>query len=199
MTLCRRISYHAKVAIKLLGISGSARLASYNSQFLNYALSEAKKLGAETSLFDVRTNRVPLFDQDQESEFGFPETVLALKRAIRESDAILFASPEYNNSFTPLSKSILDWVSRPNKSGEKNEWSGKTVGLISASPGAYGAMRSLIHIRPVFAAVGALVIPQDTSLGRAFDGFDDSGSLKDERTAGFLRAQLTELLRMAKR
>lgn len=190
-------SYYRAVAIKLLGISGSARLASYNTQFLAYALSEAEKLGAETLLFDVRTNRIPLFDQDDEAENGFSDSVLALKKAIRDADAILFASPEYNSSFTPLSKSIIDWVSRPNKQGEKNEWSGKVVGLISASPGAFGAMRSLIHIRPAFASVGALVIPQDTSLGRAFEGFDESGALKDQRTAGFLRSQLAELLKLS--
>lgn len=183
--------------IKLLGISGSARLASYNTQFLTYALGEAEKLGAEPSLFDVRANRIPLFDQDDEAENGFTESVLALKKAVREADAVLFASPEYNSSFTPLTKSTIDWVSRANKAGEKNEWAGKVVSLISASPGAYGGMRSLIHLRPVFVSVGALVIPQDTSLGRAFDGFDESGALKDERTAGFLRAQLSELLRLA--
>lgn len=185
--------------IKLLGISGSARSASYNTQFLTYSLGEAKKLGAETGLFDLRENRIPLFDQDEEAEKGFSESVIALKKAIREADAILFSSPEYNNSFTPLTKTIIDWVSRPDKAGEKNEWSGKVIGLISASPGAYGAMRSLIHIRPVFVAVGALVIPQDTSLGRAFDGFNESGALKDERTAGFLRAQLAELIRISEK
>jgi chromate reductase, NAD(P)H dehydrogenase (quinone) len=185
------------VAIKLLGISGSARLASYNTQFLTYSLAEAEKLGAETSLFDVRANRIPLFDQDDEAENGFSESVLALKKAVREADAVLFASPEYNSSFSPLAKSIIDWGSRSNKEGEKNEWSGKVVGLIAASPGAFGGIRGLMQVRQVFTAVGSLVIPQETSLGRAFDGFDESGALKDERTAGFLRAQLSELLRLA--
>jgi NAD(P)H-dependent FMN reductase len=186
------------VALKILGISGSSRMGSYNTAFLEYALGILREKGVETSVFDHAAHPLPLFNEDLERE-GFPEGAAALKQAIAEADGILFASPEYNASFSPLAKNIIDWASRPHVSGLNNVWANKPVVVISASPGGFGGFRSLVSIRPVFVQLEALILPQQVSLGGAHQAFNEDGTLKDARTAGFLTSALDRLVHVAGR
>lgn len=165
-------------------------------QALEAGLAACRAEGADTSLFDFRAQPLPLFDQDMEAESGFPDSVKALKAAVAGADAILLASPEYNSSFTPMTKNLIDWVSRTTH-GDSNQWQGKVAGIISASPGAFGGMRSVLAIRPVLVDVGCLVVSQTASVGRAFEAFLENGDLKDERTARMMAAMASSLVRTA--
>lgn len=175
------------MAIKVLGLCGSTRKGSINERFLGYTLERLKEQGAEVSQFDFRAHPLPLFNQDDEQEQGYPESVRLLKQAMSEADAIVVASPEYNSSITPLLKNFIDWASRNNPDqGVKNEWLDKPVALISASGGRLGGIRGLIHLRQIMAEVQAIAIPNQAALGGALDAYAEDGSLKDERTAGIV-------------
>jgi NAD(P)H-dependent FMN reductase len=91
----------------------------------------------------------------------------------------MIVTPEYNASVPPLLKNTLDWVSRV-KDGP-DVYKTRVFAISGASPGYYGAMRSLLALRQILVVgLGASVIPQQLALPRATQAFDEDGSLKDE-------------------
>ena len=85
---------------------------------------------------------------------------------------LLISSPEYNSSITPLLKNTIDWASRP-VPGETPLacFSGKAALLVSASPGALGGLRGLVHLRAILGNIGTLVLPGTISISKAADAF----------------------------
>ena len=94
--------------LRVLGISGSLRKASFNTGLLR-ASQELAPDGMEIGIFDIRD--IPFYDGDLEAE-GDPAPVAALKRAIRDADGILLATPEYNWGTSGALKNAIDWASR---------------------------------------------------------------------------------------
>ncbi|MDP3832913.1 MAG: NAD(P)H-dependent oxidoreductase, partial [Hydrogenophaga sp.] len=84
-----------------------------------------------------------------------------------------------------LLKNTIDWVSSPVKgdplwsSGSK-PFAGKVVGLLSASPGALGGLRSLSHLTPLLLNLQCWVTPKQFALSRAGEAFDADGQLVAE-------------------
>jgi chromate reductase, NAD(P)H dehydrogenase (quinone) len=140
--------------MKILGISGSLRQASHNTQLLR-AAAELLPPGAELELYDG-LREIPPFDED--SEHTPPGAVVALKRAIAEADAVLVATPEYNHSIPGVLKNALDWVSRPMA---ENPMRNKRLLVIGASTGMFGAVWAQAETRKVAAALGARVIDEE--------------------------------------
>ena len=96
--------------MRVLGIVGSLRRDSHNHALLR-AAAERLPAGAELVAYD-RLAEIPPYDEDVEA-MGVPESVDDLRAAIREADAVLVATPEYNHSIPGQLKNALDWVSRP--------------------------------------------------------------------------------------
>ncbi len=170
---------------KILAFAGSTRSASYNKQLVRFAADAARAAGAEVTLVDLRDYPLPLFDGDLEDQQGLPENAKKLKAIFREHDALLISSPEYNSSITAVLKNTLDWVSRTESDDEPAlvAYQGKTAALISASPGALGGLRGLVHLRAILGNIGVIVLPDQVAVSKAHEAFDDKGGLKDERTA----------------
>ncbi|MDP1592373.1 MAG: NAD(P)H-dependent oxidoreductase, partial [Prosthecobacter sp.] len=103
----------------------------------------------------------------------------------RDHDAFLIASPEYNSSITAVLKNALDWASRDESDDEPalSAYRGKTAALLSASPGALGGLRGLVHLRSILGNIGVIVLPDQVALPKAHEAFDDAGQLKDQRPA----------------
>src|SRR3977135_1025070 len=112
--------------IKIAAFSGSLRKESYPTKLVKAFGALAPK---DVSLKMVDISRLPLINQDLESQL--PEAVQELHREIREADAILLATPEYNRSYSPVIKNALDWGSRPEG---QNEWDGKPTAVIGCTP-----------------------------------------------------------------
>src|SRR3712207_1628595 len=127
---------------RILGISGSLRRESYNSAALRAAVGLAPE-GAAVETFGL--DGIPLFNQDE--ELNPPAQVVELKRRVREADALLFVTPEYNYSVPGVLKNAIDWASRPY--GD-NAWDGKPAAIMGASTGAIGTARAQYHLRQVF-------------------------------------------------
>ena len=107
---------------------------------------------------------------------------MQLKALFLAHDGLLFACPEYNSSVTPLWKNTIDWVSRP-APGETSLqcFDGKVAALCSASPGALGGLRGLVHVRAILGNIGVLVLPAQVAVPKANEAFQPDGSLKDPK------------------
>ena len=184
---------------KLLILPGSARRDSYNRKLAGIAANLAAEAGADVDLVDPADFRLPLYDAELEEAEGLPANAKVLKGKFLAADAILFVSPEYNSSITPLLKNVIDWVSRPETDDEPDlaAYRGKIAGLLSASPGKLGGLRGLVHLRSILGNIGVLVVPKQFSLVAAHDKFDETGKLKSEKDVESVRGVVAELLKVA--
>jgi chromate reductase, NAD(P)H dehydrogenase (quinone) len=167
--------------MRILGISGSLRHDSHNTQLLR-AAAEALPEGVGLELWDG-LKAVPPYDQDDDVQPA-PAAVAALREAIAGADAVLFATPEYNSSVPGVLKNALDWVSRPLAT---NALRNKPVAVVGASTGAFGAVWSQAELRKVLAAIGARVLEGDLAVGHAPSRFDEHGRLIDDDVRDQLR------------
>lgn len=162
---------------KLLAFAGSARRESWNRRLVHIAARQARELGADVTELNLAELNLPLFDEDLESEQGEPAGAQRLKRLMFEADGFLIACPEYNSSITPLLKNAIDWASRPAEGESRLQaYQGKVAGLISASPGALGGLRGLVHVRAILGNIGVVVIPDQVAVSSAHEAFTAYGS-----------------------
>lgn len=185
--------------LKVLILPGSARRESFNRKLAAIAAAQVTEAGCSPDLVDPADFRLPLFDQELEEAEGLPAPAKALKAKFLAADAILFVSPEYNSSITPLMKNVIDWVSRTESDDEPalSAYHGKVAGLLSASPGALGGLRGLVHLRSILSNIGVLVVPKQFALGSAFSKFNEDGSLKDAQEVKGVRAVVDQLVATA--
>ena len=175
--------------IRVVAFAGSLRRGSLNRRLLEAAIALAPE---GMAIERLPLGRVPFYDGDVEAA-GDPASVRRLKQAIRDADALLIATPEYNHSLPAVTKNAIDWASRP---PSEPPLADKPVALMGASPGRGGARRALEHARIALEAAGARVIDEQVSVARAPAVFDAEGALTDEPTGRQLEALLAAL-RMA--
>lgn len=168
-------------APRILAFAGSLRKESFNKKLVKIAAEGARSAGAEVTLIDLADFPLPIFDQDLEQAHGMPEPAKKLKQLFLDHDALLISSPEYNSSITGVLKNALDWISRTTAPGEPglSAYVGKTAAIVSASPGALGGLRGLVHLRSILGNIQVLVLPDQISIPTAQDAFAPDGSLKD--------------------
>jgi len=152
--------------MKILAISGSLRSESHNTALLRAAAEEAP-VDVELELWDG-LKEIPAFDEDD--ELDPPLGVQAFKDAVKNADAVLIATPEYNSSVPGALKNALDWASRPLAT---NTFRNKPVAVIGASTGAFGAVWAQAELRKVLGAMGARVADVELAVGHAHERLDD--------------------------
>ncbi len=171
--------------MKVLAISGSLRRDSHNTKLL-LAAAELLPGDVELELWDG-LKAVPPYDEDEDVEPA-PAAVTDLRDAIAGADAILFATPEYNQSVPGQLKNALDWASRPLAT---NPLRNVPVAVVGASAGAFGAVWAQAELRKVLAAIGARVVDGEVAVGHAHERFGPDGQLEDallEQLAGVVEA-----------
>ena len=149
--------------MRVLGISGSLRDDSHNSALLR-AAAERLPAGAELVPFE-RLGEIPPYDEDAEVA-SVPAVVRDLREAIRDADAVLIATPEYNHSIPGQLKNALDWASRP---AGKSALNGKPAATIGASTGMFGAVWAQAELRKVLGAMGGRVLEAELPVAHAAD------------------------------
>jgi chromate reductase len=174
--------------MKILGISGSLRRDSYNTKLLR-AAEELLPPEVDFALFQGM-KEVPPYDEEDDVQPA-PTAVAALRNAIGEADAVLFATPEYNSSVPGSLKNALDWVSRPVAT---NPLRNKPVAVVGASTGAFGAVWAQAELRKILAAIGARVVDAEVAVGHAPTRFDEAGRLEDEGLQDQLQETVEALL-----
>jgi NAD(P)H-dependent FMN reductase len=138
------------------------------------------------TFLDLDDYPMPVYHGDLEAAEGMPENGRKLREIFIAHDALLVVSPENNRSVSSLLKNTIDWLSRDIGDGKgANDgyapYRGKIAALMGASPGAYGAVRGLPHLREILAGLGVTVLGPVMGLQRAHEAFDESGALRDTR------------------
>ena len=178
--------------LKILGFAGSLRKGSYNKSLLR---SAAQLLPSETSLEIFDLSDIPPYNQDLDN--NMPPNVKEFKTKIRESDALLIATPEYNYSVPGVLKNAIDYASRPY--GD-NPFDDKPVAIMSASVGMIGGARAQYHLPQMFVFLNMhpVNVPE-VIVTFASDKFDSDGNLLDDNTKKFLTQLLQNLSNWTRR
>jgi chromate reductase len=169
--------------IRILGIAGSLRQASFNRATLR-AAQELAPDGMQIDSFDIAP--IPLYNDDVRQQ-GFPPPVEDFRARIKAADGVLIVSPEYNYSIPGVLKNAIDWASRP----PEQPFDGKPIGIMGASMGVMGAGRAQYHLRQCFVFLNGLVMNRpEVAIPAAQNKFDAAGTLTDQPTRDFIAAHL---------
>jgi chromate reductase, NAD(P)H dehydrogenase (quinone) len=178
---------------KILAFAGSLREKSYNKRVLKVAIEGAKKAGADVTYVDLKDYPMPLYSADLQETQGFPAIATAFQKLLLEHDGLIIASPEYNASLPGALKNVIDWTSRANgdlKTGEC--YKGKIAAIMTASPGAFGGIRCLSHLRDVLTILLVNTLPSEIAVAKVGGMFDGDS---DEMTNDTMRGVLEEVSR----
>ena len=134
--------------MSVLVLTGSARRDSYTRR-----LGEALAAGLPGGELAPRLTELPYFDQDLEA--APPAEVEALRAQVRDADAVVVVTPEYNGTVPGLLGNAVDWLSRPYGAGSLR---GKPVVAVAASPGGVGGARAVVSLRTLLGNTGAQVL-----------------------------------------
>jgi chromate reductase len=176
--------------MRIVGIAGSLREASFNAALLRAAIEECP---SEATLEVESIRGIPLYDGDVEAQ-GMPARVTELKERVATADGLLLVTPEYNNSIPGTFKNAIDWLTRP-PADVPRVFKGRPVGLIGASPGAFGTVHSQTAWLPIFRTLGMRpYFGHLLYVGGASKVFDASGKLVDNAIRERLRAYMRGLV-----
>jgi len=173
--------------VRILAVSGSLRAGSHNTQLLR-AAAEAAPAGVEVELWEG-IGDLPPYDEDLEGAEA-PAAVRRLREDWAAADAILFATPEYNGSVPGGLKNAVDWGSRPQLEAPLTN---KTVAVVGASTGRFGALWAQADLRRILGVAGARVVGDELPVTHAHEKLDAGGRLLDEELRGRLRLLLKTL------
>ena len=186
---------------RILAFAGSLRAGSFNKRLIKIAAQAAREEGAEVTLIDLFEFPLPILNQDEEDAHGLPENAKKLKALFISHHGLLIASPEYNSSLPGALKNVIDWVSRAESPGEAPlaAYTGKTCALMSASPGALGGLRALVHLRAILGNIGVLVLPGQVCIPLADKAFEENGALKDGQKQNAVHALARALVEVTRK
>jgi chromate reductase, NAD(P)H dehydrogenase (quinone) len=175
--------------MRVLGVVGSLRSDSHNRRLLQ-AASEHMPDGTELVIFDGLKAVEPFDETDEHENGGGLPGADAFNTAIRDADAILFVTPEYNGSIPGVLKNAIDWASRPTPA--TSPLAGKPVAAIGASTGMFGAAWAQADLRKSLGLAGARVLDEELAVPAAHEAFHDDGRIK----RGATRRRLAEILEL---
>lgn len=184
---------------RILAFAGSLRKGSLNKKAVAAAAEFARAAGAELTLIDLADFRVPVYDGDLEEAEGLPENAKKLQVLMAAHQSFLISTPEYNSEIPGAFKNVLDWASRPDGDKPSPAYTGKIAGLMSASPGALGGLRSLVALRAMLQNLGVLVVPQQVAFTAAHEAFGPDGKILDKRREAAVKALVARLLDVTSR
>ncbi len=181
---------------KILAFAGSYRKHSYNKRILSIAAAGAREAGADVTMLDLGDIPMPIYNADVHDNEGCDPNAFKFQELLHSHDGFLIASPEYNGSLPGGFKNAIDWASRKSEKYATNEvFKGKTAAIMTASPGAFGGLRCLGHLRGVLTIMGTWVLPAEIAVsfvGQKFDG--DGTEMTDDKMRSILEGQGTALV-----
>jgi len=173
---------------KIVGLAGSLRRTSFHRGLIR----AARELAPEgvTVVPYGELDVIPFFNQDIEDR-GDPVPVREFKEKIRQADAVLIATPEYDYAIPGVLTNALDWALRT-----PSPFRHKPVGIVGTSPGSVGTARGQMVLRQILLHPPAYVMPEPQMLiPFALQRFDQqTGDLVDERTRENMRRFLVALV-----
>jgi chromate reductase, NAD(P)H dehydrogenase (quinone) len=173
-------------------VVGSLRRDSFNRQLANAVIALAPP---ELSFKQVRIDDLPLYNQDDDANPADP--VKRLKAEIKESQGVLFVTPEYNRSISGVLKNAIDHASRPYG---QSVWAGKPAGVMGASVGATGTSMAQQHLRTMLAYLDMPTLGQPEVFIHVKDGFfGEDGGIANESSRTFLQGWMDRYVEWVKK
>jgi chromate reductase, NAD(P)H dehydrogenase (quinone) len=160
--------------MRVLGVVGSLRPDSHNRSLLWAAANELPP-GVELVIFEGLKAVEPFDETDEHEAGGGLPGADAFIAAIRDADAVLFATPEYNGSIPGVLKNAIDWASRPTPA--TSPLARKPVAVIGASTGSFGAVWAQAELRKALGLAGARVLDHELAVPAAHEAFKEDGRL----------------------
>lgn len=172
---------------KILAFSGSLREHAFTKRVVKTAMNGAQKAGAHVDFVDLRDYPMPIYNGDLHEAEGFDATALKFQKLLCEYNGFLIASPEYNASLPAALKNAIDWASRANDEFKMGEvFKGKVAAIMTASPGAFGGIRCLAHMRSILSVLGVNVLPSEIAVGKVHEMFDGNADAMTNDTMKYL-------------
>ena len=165
-------------------------VGSLSSRSINRELSKAllRLAPEELEFHEIPIGDLPLYSPDFDG--NYPPEAVALKDAIRRSDAVLFVTPEYNRSIPGALKNAIDWASRP---WGDNAFDQIPAAVIGASTGSIGTALAQQSLRGVLSFCNARQMTAPEAYIRyTAELFPGDGVVTDESTTAFLANYLAE-------
>ncbi|MBD7936466.1 MULTISPECIES: NADPH-dependent FMN reductase [Cytobacillus] len=165
--------------MKIAAFVGSNRKESINKK-LAILMKERYQEKLEIDILPLE--ELPMYNQDD--ELAPPAAVIEIRQRIKDSDGLLFLTPEYNHSIPAFLKNAIDWFSRVEK-----VMVNKPAMIVGATPGAMGTVKAQMHLRQILnsAGVGAVTLPgNEVFIGTVLEKVDEQGELVHEQTLDFL-------------
>ncbi len=156
--------------LDILAVCGSLNANSTTKMALTLALKGAEEYGADTRMIALRDYKLVFYGEVDEKDY--PPDVFRLREEIKESDGIIFGSPEYHGSLSGSLKNMLDLMSQ-------EQLEGKIVGLVGVAGGHLGATNSLNTMRTIGRNMHFWVLPQEVSVAESSKIFNDDGTVTD--------------------
>lgn len=124
---------------------------------------------------------LPLYNGDLDRDDTRPESIQNFFNELKEADAFIMITPEYNNSVSGVLKNAIDWASR------SKDFTHKPALIAANSMGMTGGARGYMHLYEILQRVPMYVLPgNDILVSRAHLKIDESGRLNDEDTIQFI-------------
>ena len=185
---------------KILVFAGSAREGSVNKRLARVAARCVEEAGGDVTFVDLRDYPIPIYDGDLEARDGMPPFVVKLRERFVSHQGLLIVSPENNGSVSALTKNTIDWLSRDYQGRSGLEpYRGKIAAIMGASPGGFGAISGLAHLRQILTKLTVLVIPEQVTLSKADEAFNQDGTLVDDRNLKAVTAVAKRLVEVTMR
>ncbi len=156
--------------LHILAVCGSLNPVSRTKMALALALKGAEEYGADTRLIDLRDYKLVFYGEVEEKDY--PPDVFRLRKEIKESDGIIFGTPEYHGSMSGILKNMLDLMSQ-------EQLEAKIAGVVGVAGGHTGAINSLNTMRTVGRNLHFWVLPQEVSVAESSKAFNEDGSVND--------------------
>lgn len=176
--------------VSIAFICASLREGSINQKLETALMIKAVDHGAEPTKIDLNDYAMPLFHGDLKA----PDTVQSFIDRVKDFDAVVIVTPEYNGSLPPLLKNTIDWTSTI----ETGHLTGPVYGIASCTPGPMSGIMCLRQVHYVLTRLGAEVVPTQVGCGNASKAFDGENRIAVEPTNGLADKMISQLITRAK-
>lgn len=165
--------------MKIAAIVGSVRKDSFNRKLAEFI---KKRYNNRFDMEILDLSVLPLYSQDIEN--NEPQEITDFKKSVKEADAVLWVTPEYNSTIPGVLGNAIDWLSRVDK-----VMIGKPSWIMGASMGNLGTVKAQMHLRDILFAPGLqspVLIGNEVYVGAVHKKMDETGTITDEATVAFL-------------
>lgn len=153
---------------RFLLLYGSLRERSFSRLLIEEADRLLRSFGAETRIFDPRG-----LPQPDDADPSHPK-VQELREASIWSEGHVWCSPERHGAMTGIFKSQIDWL--PLESGGVRPTQGRTLAVMQVNAGSQ-SFNTVNQLRVLGRWMRMLTIPNQSSVAKAFNEFDEQGRM----------------------